>query len=87
MSQASTAELTDKEQLLAEAKQFDLEKFLLVKQLLLDGNSYSKINQLTGIAKTTISKYKKHYCKKTINLIKRNYQKTFPKPSETTKKP
>jgi transposase len=67
--------LSDKEQLIAEAKNLDLKKFLLAKQLLLDGKSHSNIQKKTGISKNTISSYRKNYCKKTLNLIKQSTKK------------
>lgn len=80
-------ELTNKEALLATAKGLDSAKFLQVKQLLIKGLSYSKINKKTGIAKTTISRYRKDYCQSTLNLIleatkklSKNYSKTYKNP-------
>jgi uncharacterized protein YerC len=65
----SVIELTHKERLTAEAKSYDLEKFLKVKQLLTQGYSYSKVKELTGIAKTTTSRYRKDFCKSSKQMI------------------
>jgi len=58
--------LTPKEKLIAAAKNFDLKKFLLVKQLLIDGYNCSKIQKKTGISRNTIYRYKADYCKSTL---------------------
>jgi uncharacterized protein YerC len=58
-----------------EFKNFDSEKFLKVKQLLLTGYSHSDIKTETGISKNTISNYRKFYCKITLDLIKESTKK------------
>ncbi|WP_264788343.1 hypothetical protein [Aureispira anguillae] len=71
VKEENLVELTDQENLIAKAKQLDAKKFLLVKQLLLAGKSYSQIRKKTGIAKTTIINYKKYYSQATLALFKK----------------
>jgi hypothetical protein len=75
VKKTALVELTPKEEQIAKAKDLDLEKFLRVKQLLTDGCSYSKINKLTGIAKTTITRYRKDFCKSSEKMILETYKK------------
>jgi len=79
--------LTHKEEQIAKAKDLDLKKFLRVKQLLFDGCSYSKINTLTGIAKTTITRYRKDFCKISESMIFETYKKPSKNLPKTHKKP